>query len=278
MNYARLPDVRNEVNGNGSTSQDGDILRAIAAASDFARELTGRIFHTEVATALFHGNGKECLRLGSYAAEPWRNSLVSVTTLKVDDNNDGVFELTLTEDTDYWLGTDNPGTGDRPAESIEIVTGRNTAPQIYTWPKRRRVIEIVGKWGYSEITEAVVVGGTAVTGTLSSASDLTLVLTLDPGDKVAPGDSLFMGTEEMGPVLDVSGTTVTLQARGINGTTAATQTTVAVLVRQYPDYLSRAVRADAARYLWRAAQGMPDSTDWPMIRDTLHNYRVPVLA
>lgn len=279
-NYCRLNHVRNELNAEGTTAQDTDILRAIERASEFARSFTGRIFHTETGTCLFNGNGKTRLRLASHALEPWRGDLVSVTTLKVDDNYDGVYELTLVEDTDYWLSPDNPTTHKRPATHIEIVTGRNTTSQLSWWPKRRRSIEIVGTWGFPPVWEAVVVSGSAVTGTLSdTGADLTITASVSVADVVFPGDTLLIDSEQL-EVTAVSTTTITV-VRAINGTTGAAHSSKALSVRRFPADLERAVSKDAARYLWNASQGYPEvapAGEWARIRDALGAYKMPAVA
>ncbi len=250
------------------------ILRAIARASEFARSYSKRIFHSEVATAYFNGNGCAELWLSMGAVEENRGDLLSVTTLKADANFDGTYEYTLTEGSDYWLYPDATARG---AMRIDIIRDRTTAPQIGAWPRGRRTVQIVGKWGYSEITEAVVVNSTAVTGSLSSSSDTTLATSAAVDGVIDPGDTLFIESEQC-TVLAVAATVVTV-TRGVNGTTAASHTNAAVLLRRFPEDLERAVAKDASRHIWTAAQGYPsegrtDTSSWPMIRDVLNDYRL----
>lgn len=281
-NYARLPHVRNELNANGTTSNDDDILRAIARASEFARSLTQRIFHTETATAYFDGNGKTRLWLGASAVEPNRGDLLTVTSIAVDDNGDGTYEYTLVEGTDYWL---YPDSSTIAAVRIDLIVDHQTAPQVSRWAPYRRSVKIVGKWGHSETTDAVIISGAQITGTLSSASDLTLAVSASiTRDEIAPGDTLIIESEQV-EVLSVSTTTVTLQTRGLNGTTAAAHTDAAIYLRRFPADLERAVAKDAARYLWNAASGMSGlggdgrfREAYPAIRDAIEAYRMPRVA
>lgn len=274
-NYARLPHVRNELNAEGTTANDADITRAIARASEFARSYTNRIFHTETATAYFNGNGKTELWLERGAVEPNRADLFSVTTLKVDDNGDGTYELTLTEGSDYWL---YPDATNRAAERIDIVTGRTTSPQVPVWPKARRSIQIVGSWGHSETWESVV-GSAAVTGSLSdTGADFTLTCSESVASLLYAGDTIKIESEQM-TVLSVS-TVTAVVTRAINGTTGAIHSGAAISLRRFPEDLERAVAKDAARYLWNASQGYPEGTgvQWAQIRDALNSYRILVLA
>lgn len=264
MNYARLPQLLAEVNSEDITDVTEMVDALGEATRAFRSEAGGRQFHSTVETRIFDGDGCSYLYVGD---------LISVTTLKFDDDGDGTYEITLSA-TDYWLWPANRPTG-YAARRIDL-NPNGSYPKL---PSGQRKVQIVGKWGHSEITEAVIVNGSAVTGTLSSTSDLSLVVSAECGDKIAIGDTLFQGTEEHGPVVDVSGTTITLQARGINGTTAAAQSSVAVYVRRYPADIERAVRSDAARHLWRAHQGFPNEGQfremWPAIKSVVLSYMEP---
>lgn len=275
-NYARLPDVLAELNAEGITNvaTHEDVLRSIARASAFVRNETRRIYHTETRTAQLNGSGDGQLWLQTAANEPYRSDLVSVTTLKVDEDGDGVFELTLVHNTDYWLLPANPTVTGQPARGLTLVVGRSTSPQITVWPKRPRCIELVGKFGHSETTEA-----SGLTGTLADATDTTITTTegADTTGLIYPGDTLLIESEQV-YVTAVATTTVTVE-RGVNGTTAAAHTSQALLIRRYPDDIERAVSAEAARWLWHAAGGyQPElgttefSQRWPSIRDTLRRY------
>ena len=276
-NYARLPDVLAELNAEGvsASAPRADVLRSIARASEMVRNETRRIFHTETRTCYLDGNGKGVLWLQDVTQEPFRSDLVSVTSLKVDDDGDAVFELTLVHDTDYWLRPANPTVTLQPARGLEIVAGRTSvSQQVNAWPNKRRCIELVGKWGHSERTE-----DTGLTGTLADASD-TSITSIEGGDTetlVYPGDTLLIESEQV-YVTAVSTTTVTVQ-RGVNGTTAAAHTAQAILLRRYPEDIERAVSGEAARWMWHAAGGYqsdlggtPFSSRWPAIRDIINRY------
>lgn len=65
--------------------------------------------------------------------------LISVTTLKADDNGDGVFEVTWTEGTDFLLYPLN----DTPKREVRV----NLQAGRYAFPTGQRRVEIVGIWG-----------------------------------------------------------------------------------------------------------------------------------
>lgn len=265
--YCRLSTLARAVNADGVTGENTALLAARDAASRMVENVTGRRFYSEIATAEYDGNGRDRLWLGWHAAEPFRADLIAPTTVKVDDNLDGTFELTLVENIDYWLHPDNPTVTKVPAEALDIVSGRTTAPQIYCWPKSRRCVQVVGKFGYSEITELV--------GTTAEALDSSETgVDLTSGHGLEVGDNFFVDSEEFYISAFDTPNTATV-VRGINGTTAASHDTAAsVYLRRYPEDIERAVVADAARWMWRNVQGdynergMP----WQAIRESLGSY------
>lgn len=77
--------------------------------------------------------------------------LISITTLKTDDNDDGTYETTWSA-SDYELDTWSTRIG-QPYEIIRALT--RSFPTTTT---RKRIVQIVGSWGWSttpdQITEA----------------------------------------------------------------------------------------------------------------------------
>lgn len=264
-NYARVLDMIPDLNASGvtGTTEVTRIDRAIAEASRaFRTGAGGRQMHSTTETRYFDGDGFTYLYV---------NDLISITTLKFDEDGDGTYAETLAT-TDYWLWPDNRQSG-YAARRIDL----NPEGDYSSFPVGRRRIQIVGKWGHSEILEAVV-GTAAVTGTLADAIDLTLACSETVASLLARGDTLILESEQIGPVLSVATTTVTVQARGINGTTAAAHAAVQVYLRRFPDDVERAVRADAGRYLWSASSGFEGSTfrdKWPAIADCVASYTDP---
>jgi hypothetical protein len=250
-NYARLSHVKAAVNATGSTASDEDILRAIEQASAACRTHTSRQFHSTTETRIFEGG---CSRL-------WVGDLLSVTSLKADTDADETYATEYTVSTEYRLWPRSPGA--KPYRAIDRIDASWIAGQI----------QVIGKFGYSETTEAVVAAGVAITGTVATVGGLVVTASATVADLLYPGDTIIIGTEQM-YVSAVSTTSITV-VRGINGTTAATHSAAAINLRTYPDDIERAVTTDAARYLWRYSQGLLEGSFgemWPAIAGTLNSY------
>jgi hypothetical protein len=83
-------------------------------------------------------------------------SLVSVTTLKTDDNVDGTYETTWTSGTDYQLlpyNRNNAGET-KPYDKVRVI-GSKTFPITYSRAQRADLVQIVGVWGWPAIPWAV---------------------------------------------------------------------------------------------------------------------------
>ena len=107
---------------------------AIAAATIAINNDTGRYFEPVTATKEFGQTGCQ-LRVPD---------LISVTTLKLDDNDDATFETTIA-DTGYELDTVHTDSG-WPFEIVRLLD-RNFP----TGGRRRRRIEIAGSWGWAAV-------------------------------------------------------------------------------------------------------------------------------
>lgn len=141
-------------------------------------------------TRYFAGDG------GAYLTVP---DLLAVTSVKLDEDGDRTFALALTG-TDYYLRRHGHPASESPPYSrilLDSVGGQRAA-----FTKRDRLVEIEGRWGYSEDTEAVEASGTPVTGTLVDASDLTLAVTADAD--LAVGQTLLIGSEQVYVAEDLS--------------------------------------------------------------------------
>ncbi len=265
MNYARLPDMLPDLNAYGVTGEDARVTGALEEASQAFQTMTsGRRIHSELET--FHFSGDGCSKL-------WVGDLLSITTIKVADTNfqPTTYENTLASGTDYTLWPRDAAAKGKPYRAVIL----NPDGQYSAFPIGVDNVEIVGKFGYSEIRQRVV-GNAAVTGTIADTTGLTITIT-EP-EELAAGDTFFLDDEEMGPIVAVTGTGVIVRERGINGTTAATHSNDQVYLRRYPADVERAVRADAARYLWRSSQGMPEGgfrEMWPAISSCVQSYVDP---
>lgn len=121
-----------------TTGQQLKFEQALDTASRLIDQDCGRAFTSRAATKTLRCNGGDTLLVPD---------LVSVTTLKVDDNADGTFETTLTA-ADYELNTWHEEDERWPTEFIVRLDS--------WWPitgfnDRRRLVEINGTWGWSAV-------------------------------------------------------------------------------------------------------------------------------
>lgn len=241
--YARLGDVKGDVTGLQSAvaaGTDASYLRDIADASRaFEKDCNGRYFYAYRATRYFHGDGDTTLSLP--------HDLISVTTLTVDTNGDGVADLTLVEGTDFWLRPDAAGQRGEPYWQIDLIPW---GLQLSSWPSGARAIAITGLWGWSYEIES-----TGLTGTLADATDTSLVSSATASALIFPGDVAVQEDEQM-YVSAVSGITVTVQ-RGINGTVAVAHAAKAISIRRYPRDIEGAIKRRVIAKRWSDRAGMP---------------------
>ena len=138
MAYCTPAEVLQRMGHAGATSPDltTKIVDAISAAQTAIDNDTDRTFEPSTRTIYFGSDGSNVLDVPD---------LVSVTTIKVDDDDDGIYETTIAA-TDYELDTYRTTQAGWPFEQVRLLER--------CWPsggKRRRRIEIVGSWGWSAV-------------------------------------------------------------------------------------------------------------------------------
>lgn len=262
-NYCRRSQLKTDI-GKTTTVDDAALLRIMGAVSRGIDRGLNRIVYSQLATRYYTGNGK--LRL------PLFDDVQTVTTLKVATGADpATFDTTLVADTDYYLTPDNRDW--EPATAIEA-NPYSTSIGLPFPPGRRRV-QLVGRFGYSALSEA--------TGqTVQNATEITAggtALTVTSTADIDAGEVLVLGTEEVYVSAVTSPTGLTIQ-RAVNGTTAAAHANgVAISRRRYPEDIEEACRMQVARFFREKRSGgqMGDaetggyafSSMWPAIRDLL---------
>lgn len=278
--YARPVDVKTALQlDTANQPTDGQweaLLERVCRDIDRALD---RRFYSETDTVELSGYGGQVLNLHLGRTKPWRGDLISVTTLKVDTVGDGTFEKTLSEGSDYWLDPADPATMHEPATRLLIPTDRTTTPQVSAWPTGPRRVELAGTFGYSEETE-----DSGLTGTLSDASDTSLVASADASSEIYVGDTLLIESEQV-YVSNVETTTLTV-TRGVNGTTAAGHTDASLLRRVFPPEVVECVLLQATRLYREKATGYGGSVasfseggyssfraSYPQIRESLSRFR-----
>lgn len=263
--YARLSHVKTDVAGVTGTTLDATYLRAIDAESrSFERECGGRYFYTQVATRYYDGNGQTRLWFPDYA------DVISVTSLKFDEDGDGTYELTLTEGADFYLWPDNT----TPKRRIDLDLNHG---QRGSFPVGRRKVEVVGKFGYSEEWELVGTKATGITSADGTTADMSAGHTVEAGDVIKVDDEQLY-------VSAVAANTLTL-TRAINGTTAAAHSNgVSVYVRRYPRDIEEIIRERVVQGRWNNNQGMPigdpvaNGIDFAEYQRVIGHYRFKVVV
>lgn len=271
--YSRLSDLKAELQGAASgTSNDAVMLRMLERASRGIDTLCQRHFYSVLATRLY------ALAPGRVGRDPSQlelpDDLISVTTLRADTDVDATYETTLVVNTDYWLYPYNLPANE-PYTRIDL---NPLSAELTTWPTTRRLIQVVGKFGYSDETQVATTLGAAIVST--TATTFTSAASPD----LSPGDTVVIGSEQM-DVTVVSGTTITV-VRGINGTTAATHLIGATVYRRrFPRDVELATVMQAARFTREVQTGFSGSIGnsdlagfsfssmYPAIRDLLNPYR-----
>lgn len=121
-------------------TDDGIIDDLINAASRYIDAATGnrRFYSTSVDETRTYQ--------AANAHRVYTDDILTVTTLKTDDDGDRTYETTWAT-TDYDLLPENAATDGRPYTYIQIAPDGN-----YSFPTQRKGVQIVGKFGYSSTT------------------------------------------------------------------------------------------------------------------------------
>lgn len=141
--YTTLADLKARLDITTSTPTLDSILeQAVEAASRQIDGWANRRFWTASETRYY---------TAEWAGALFVDDLLSVTTLKTDDDGDRVYETTWAT-TDYDLAPFNAALEKQPYTKIEPTpNGR------YAFPRTARGIEIAGNWGYATaIPDAIV--------------------------------------------------------------------------------------------------------------------------
>lgn len=251
-----------------TTTDNAEILRVLNDGARRVDDYCGRHFFSKLATNYYDGNGKSELWLP--------DDLLAITTLKVDDDGDGVYEITPAVDIDYWLWPDNA----TPKIRMDI---NPESTLISTWPPGRKRVQIIGEFGYTNTTEIDAATATVADGT-------TTTLTSSAAGSLAIGQTLLLGTEQV-YISAGSGTNWTI-VRGVNGTTAAAHSGGTVINRYvYKEEVVGAALMWAGR-LWKRRETADATTIVapalgtleihrgldPDVRQALDPYRAAVLV
>lgn len=130
---------------NPTAAEDALGESAVMSASRMVDEHTGRFFWAQSAATKYATPIESDFILV--------DDLVAVTTLKTDDDGDGVFETTWTQGTDFYLAPRNNAVAYpvRPFWEVAVCPGGRYA----FIPGRRWHVQILGNWGWAAVPEMV---------------------------------------------------------------------------------------------------------------------------
>ena len=246
------------VGGSGSDTELFQLLLAVSVAVD---NYCNRHFYPLTATRTFDGTADVVLLVPD---------LLTVTTLKSDDDDDGTFETDWAA-TDYTLlplNADPTQHWGGPHHAVRTLA-RGTK-QAFARGQAR--YEIAGVWGYRAFQEG---SGSLTDGAVANATVTSV--TVDDGTDFAVGQTIAIDAEQM-LVTNISANVLTV-TRALNGTAGATHadnTTVSIL--RWPAPVERATLINTARIWTRAPAFEPFYVDVDLdtdVRTLLDTHRLP---
>jgi len=208
--YATVDDLKNTL---GITSSTDDVLmRKIAeAGTSLIENYTHRKFSVEYATKYFTG-----------ANRLWVGDLLSISTIKLDEDANASFEATLTT-SDYVLFPLN----EYPKTYLEVTEYGNYG----TFANGvKKGVEIVGEWGYGdgESSSSYIAESKTTASLGATATTISVVST-----NLAMGQTWLIDSEQV-YVKFITGSTARVE-RGINGTSATAHVASSdIYTYQYP--------------------------------------------
>ena len=212
--------------------------RLLSLVEDVSRWIDGycnRHFYVLTTTRRFDGDGGWSLNIPD---------LISVSTLKTDEDRDRAYEFTWGS-SDYLLYPLNAEPTQPWGRPYTRVLVDLEGGSRRSFPAGGPTVEIAGKWGFREVIEAS--GAGINEGASFSATDTTLTVT--DGGKFAPANTVVIDSEAL-YVSAISTNDLTVE-RGINGTTAAAHNdATGISLSRYPGSVVEACLMQAAR-LWK---------------------------
>ncbi len=246
--YCSLDQLKDRLNIAG-VDDDDKLLRLLEVVSRYIDGYCRRSFYTLVATRKYDGDGGTRLFI---------DDLVSVTSLKTDDDKDRTFEVTWAT-TDYLLlpGNADPTTRansrSRPYTKVEVDVEAGNKSEFIAG---RQTVQIEGQWGFwrhlRRATEEVS-GSPGATDT---------ALNVNVRTDIEAGNTLLIGSEQI-YVKSYLDNVLTVE-RGVNGTTAAAHGDgTAIDIFEYPEPVVEATLITASRLWQRRLSGYANSIAMP---------------
>lgn len=227
--YATLDELKSLLDIEDAEN-DSSLMRILKAASRQIEKpkLTGRYFYCWEGTKYFDGGGSKL----------WLPAdILSITTLKLDEDGDGTYEATLAT-TDYHLYPLN----EYPKIKLEINSNGDYGGFASGILKG---IEIAGVFGYGNgLSATPYESRTTLSAAITSTTATSVSVT--SGATLKVGETIRVDSEQMF-ISDITSNTLMVE-RGVNGTTAATHSNEAtVSAYLYPEDIVQATLIMAMR-------------------------------
>jgi len=236
--YEDLATIKDDLSISG-TGDDTRLLALLEAASRAIDNFCDRHFYVKSETRYFDGQ-----------TPLFVDDLLSVTTLKTDEDGDATFENTFAS-TDYILYPLNT----YPKTKIELSADSDYGSFGYT----KKGCEIDGVWGYGDGKSATPYTDSGDTVQDDPLSSSATTLNVSSGDNFAAGQTLLIESEQL-YVSAISANALTV-TRGINGTTAAEHAqNKKIYIYDYPADIEQACLMIASRLFQTRGKAMASET------------------
>lgn len=224
----------------GGITDDNELWQLLAAMSEAVDRYCNRHFYPLTRTRYFD--------LDAQTPRILVPDLISITTLKDDENQDATFENTWAS-ADYQLLPHDAAPTNHWGHPYTAIRASNLSNASHEdgFPPGQRAVEIAGTWGYRHYKELS--GSLVNDATPFSATATTLAV--DAGTDFAIGHTIQLETEQL-LVTNIATNNLTV-VRALNGTTAASHAdNTPVYILRWPGPVERATLMNAAR-LWTRA-------------------------
>ena len=226
------------------TDYDGPLLNLLIQASRLLDKWCGRFFFVRDDTRYYDGAGLKLFL---------PDDLLSITTLKTDEDGDGTYENTLAT-TDYFLYPLN----EYPKIRIEINPNGNYGSFASGIQKG---VQIVGSFGYGESATPYYDSGDSVQDSGGITATQTTI-TVASGARFAIGQTIKIELEQC-YINSISTNTLTIK-RGVNGTSGATHDKdKPIYIYEYPMPISQACLITTMRAFKRKDSSYQDIVGSP---------------
>lgn len=151
--YCTVDELRDRLCLTG-TERDNALLDVCKSASRWVENRTGRRFYTVSETRYYTANfpwpgagwawNYERPSGGLWTSQ-WLpiDDAMSVTAVATDEDNDGIYEVLWTPNTDYWLAPRNAALDNKPYTALH----RTLATGNHVWPSWENAVAVTGAFG-----------------------------------------------------------------------------------------------------------------------------------